>query len=148
MILNKKMEAQEGNNFNSYKALIIPINPRNQIFIQDRRGFKKPDWGHFGGGIEANETPLEAVIRESKEELDIDVKPDELKYLGTFNTDWNGNKIVRYIFLYPTIQKDFKVLEGAGGYWLTFDEARKRLDNKERFDYIVDKIKKLLNLEP
>ncbi len=28
-----------------HKALVIPINQKREIFIQDRRGYKSPDWG-------------------------------------------------------------------------------------------------------
>ncbi|MEK7201346.1 MAG: NUDIX domain-containing protein [Patescibacteria group bacterium] len=35
--------------------------------------------GFFGGGIEGEETPLEAVTRETKEELAIDVVPSFFK---------------------------------------------------------------------
>ncbi|HLA25570.1 MAG TPA: hypothetical protein VJ028_00210 [Patescibacteria group bacterium] len=38
--------------FDGRKALIVPVNSKRQILIQDRRGYKKPDWGYFGGGIE------------------------------------------------------------------------------------------------
>ena len=37
--------------FDGRKALIVPVNSKRQILIQDRRGYKKPDWGYFGGGI-------------------------------------------------------------------------------------------------
>lgn len=129
--------------FDNRKALIVPINARRQIFIQDRRGHKKPNWGYFGGEIERDETPLEAVMRETKEELDIDIKPDELKYLGISTTLWNNHKIIRYVYLYPTEQKTFTVLEGKGGHWLNFQEVRKRLDDKDRFDEIVKRIEKV-----
>lgn len=129
--------------FDNQKALIVPINSKHQIFIQDRRGHKKPDWGYFGGEIEAGETPTHAVIRETKEELQIDVHADELKYLGTSITLWDGRKIIRYMFLYPTEQEKFDVLEGKGGHWFGFDEVRKRLDDKDRFDDIVRRIEKL-----
>src|SRR3989338_5344668 len=128
--------------FDNRKALIVPINSKHQILIQDRRGHKKPDWGYFGGEIEDGETPLQAVIRETKEELQIDVRTNELKYLGTSITLWNERKIIRYMFLYPTDQEKFDVLEGKGGHWLTFDEVRERLDDKDRFDDIVNRIKK------
>ena len=129
--------------FDNRKALIVPINSKHQILIQDRRGHKKPDWGYFGGEIEARETPTQAVIRETKEELQIDVRADELKYLGTSITLWNERKIIRYMFLYPTDQEEFDVLEGKGGHWLTFDEVRERLDDKDRFDEIAGRIKKV-----
>ncbi len=131
--------------FDSRKALIVPINSKNQILIQDRRGYKKPDWGYFGGEIEIDEAPIRAVIRESKEELQITVRPEELKYLGISITVWNERKIIRYMFLYSTEQKEFDVLEGKGGYWLTFSEVRERLDDKDRFDEISARITSLLN---
>lgn len=128
------------------KALIIPINTKHQIFIQDRRGFKAPDWGYFGGEIEQDETPLEAVIRESKEELDVDIEPDKLKYMGISTTLWDGPKIIRYMYLYPTERESFTVLEGQGGHWMTFEEVRDKLDDNDRFDEIVGRIKKQINI--
>jgi predicted alpha/beta hydrolase family esterase len=38
--------------YDARKALIVPINSKRQLFIQDRRGHKPPDWGYFGGEIE------------------------------------------------------------------------------------------------
>src|SRR3989344_5811703 len=129
--------------FDNRKALIVPINSKHQILIQDRRGHKKPDWGYFGGEIEEGETPLQAVIRETKEELQIDVRAEELKYFGTSITMWNERKIIRYMFLYHTDQEKFDVLEGNGGHWLTFVEVREKLDDKDRFDEISGRIKKV-----
>ena len=131
--------------FDNRKALIVPINSKHQILIQDRRGHKKPDWGYFGGEIEFGETPTQAIIRETKEELQIDVLAEELKYLGTSITLWNERKIIRYMFLYSTDQEKFDVLEGKGGYWLTFAEVRERLDDKDRFDDVANRIEKLEN---
>jgi len=129
--------------FDNRKALIVPINPQNQILIQDRRGHKKPDWGYFGGEIESGETSLQSVIRETEEELRIIVKPDELKYLGNSIILWNKRKIIRYMYLYHTDKKEFEVLEGKGAHWLTFEEVRERLDDKDRFDEVVSRIKGL-----
>lgn len=131
--------------FDGRKALIVPVNSKRQILIQDRRGYKKPDWGYFGGGIEEGETPIQAVIRESKEELQIVIKPEELKFLGTSIAIWNNRKIIRYMFMYPTDQKEFDVLEGNGGHWLTFDEARDRLNDKDRLDDIASRIMEIEN---
>lgn len=133
--------------FDNRKALIVPINSKQQIFLQDRRGHKKPDWGYFGGEIEAGETPTLAVIRETKEELNIDVRTDELKYLGTSLALWNERTLIRYMFLYPTEQENFDVLEGKGGRWFTFDEVRARLDDKDGFDDIASRIRKSENLQ-
>lgn len=133
--------------FDKRKALLLPINKQNQILMQDRRGYKKPDWGFFGGGIEGEETPTEAVVRESKEELQIDVQPEELKYLGVYVTNKNDIKIIRYMFLYLTEQKEFSVLEGNSGQWLPFEEVSQRLDpevDRSYFPRLVGNILKIV----
>lgn len=134
-----------GGVFDARKALIVPINSEGKIYIQDRRGHKKPDWGYFGGGIEGNETPLETVIRESREELTINLQEKDLMYLGISETDWDGKKIIRYMYLYPTKQKEFDVREGRGGYWMTLDEVRECLDDKDRFDEVAARIQEVQN---
>lgn len=122
------------------KALLIPINPKQEIFLQDREGHKLPPWGFFGGSIEEGETPVAAVIRESKEELDVDILESELIDLGNFSTVFSDIEVDRRIFLWPTDQTEFTVLEGAGGVWLGYEEARAKLTDPERFDTIWDKI--------
>ena len=48
------------------------------------------------------------------------------------------------MYLYSTEQETFNVLEGEGAHWLTFQEIRERLDDKDRFDEVVKKIEKVL----
>lgn len=113
--------------FDHRKAILLPLNVQGQILIQDRRGYKKPDWGFCGGEIEAGETPVEAIIRESCEELSIQLKPDECTYLGAFagpSGDGDGLSYIRYVFLLQTNQELFDVREGAGAQWFTPAEAR------------------------
>jgi 8-oxo-dGTP diphosphatase len=105
------------------KALLIPYNSKGEIFIQDRTDYKPPPWGFFGGSIEAGESHLEAVLREIKEELDLDLTKDDLVYLGELHTQYSGVFTERYFYLYQTDQEVFTVLEGAGGRWTTFDDA-------------------------
>lgn len=132
--------------FDSRKSLLIPINSRRQILIQDRRGYKKPDWGYFGGQIEEDEIPLEAVIRESKEELGIDILPTELKFIGTSSTCFNNQRILRFFFLYNCNRASFSVYEGSGAQWVSFSKARELMEDKSRFDDVVNKIKLASNV--
>lgn len=131
--------------FDNRKALLVPVNSKRQILIQDRRGFKKPDWGYFGGEIEKGETPLEAVLRESKEELGIDIKPEKLIHIGISSTKWSGKNIIRYMYVYPTDQEKFEDFEGKGAYWLTFGETRERMEDPDRFDEVARRIKKVVS---
>lgn len=52
-------------------AAIIFYDDKGRVLIQDRRAISKhgEEWGYFGGGIEKNETPEQAIKREIKEEL-------------------------------------------------------------------------------
>ncbi len=71
-----------------YTGIIIENEDRKMLFqLRDN----KPDipnpnkWGIFGGGIEKNETPKEAAIRELKEELNLLVKSKDLKLITKIN---------------------------------------------------------------
>ena len=48
-----------------------------------------------GGQIEESQTPIEAAIREIKEELQLTFKPEELKTAFTYNTDKNQHILRR-----------------------------------------------------
>jgi len=80
------------------------------------------------------------VIRETKEELTIDISESELTSIGTSITVWGDRKIIRYMYLYPTDQEAFDVREGKAGLWLTFEETRSRMEDPDRFDEVAKKI--------
>ncbi|MBI4145182.1 NUDIX domain-containing protein [Candidatus Woesearchaeota archaeon] len=59
-------------------AIFTLIDDRGRMLCQlrDSKPRYRPNmWGFFGGGIESGETPEQAVIREAREELQIDLKP-------------------------------------------------------------------------
>lgn len=79
-------------------ALAIISNKNNEVLLQhrDNNAPTNPNkWGLWGGRIEGGETPLEAIVRELKEELDIDVDEESLTPFNTykaqrFGDDWEG----------------------------------------------------------
>jgi 8-oxo-dGTP pyrophosphatase MutT (NUDIX family) len=84
----------------SDKALVIPYRG-GQVLIQDRSNIKKIPylpWGYFGGGIEEGEAPIEAAIREIKEELDLTILSEDLVALGKFYNPQDQNPNVRHVF--------------------------------------------------
>ena len=109
-------------------ALIIFYDKSNRILLQDRRKISKrgEEWGFFGGGIEEGETPEQALIRETKEELGYDLK--EFEYIGNYkNTLDDGFTIDRYIFVSPLKDKasKFQLYEGEGMQLFSISEAIK-----------------------
>ncbi|MEK6842849.1 MAG: NUDIX hydrolase [Nanoarchaeota archaeon] len=94
----------------SKKSLIIFIDDSGNVLIQDRRKIKKlgKPYGFFGGSIEIGESPKEAIIREVKEELSIDLKNFRLfKNINEENLEW-----YLYIADMPNLN-EIDVKEGA-----------------------------------
>ena len=61
-------------------AVILFYDVNGNILIQDRREKSSlgEEYGFFGGKLEGNETPEEALKRELKEELELNLKDFEL----------------------------------------------------------------------
>ena len=65
---------------------VVIINENNEILLQKRSKCKKVNpgkWGICGGKVEIGETPLDAGIRETFEEIGIVLNKGELKFLST-----------------------------------------------------------------
>lgn len=65
------------------------------IYIQDKRvletlSYGKDVWYIPGGKREANESDIEALVREVKEELAVDLVLNTITYYGTFETQAHG----------------------------------------------------------
>ena len=65
------------------------------IFIKDRKVLStlskgKDTWYIPGGKRDSNETDEEALIREVKEELTVDLKPATIRHYGTFEAQAHG----------------------------------------------------------
>jgi 8-oxo-dGTP diphosphatase len=67
-----------------------------------------------GGGVEAGESPLEAVIREVKEEVGIDIKSQDGRFMGIYRRVLPEKAILLYLHLFP----DYSDLADKG-QWLS-----------------------------
>jgi 8-oxo-dGTP diphosphatase len=127
-------------------SVIIFFDSKKRILLQDRTGINKSinlDWGYFGGGIEGNETPEQAVVRETKEELDFDLK--DFKYIGEYSGIVNEKKYILYAFISPLEGKlsKFNQKEGIGMRLFSLEEAERLNMNKHDKDIIRD-LRKIL----
>lgn len=131
------------------KSLIVFYTEDKKILLQDRN-FKEWNewmWWFFWWTIERWETPEEAVVRETKEELTYDLK--EYKYI------WNHKNYVPYrnaevevfIFIAPLKNiNDFEQREWDRMIVVSIDEARKLNMRKEIAYDVLDIVEKELNI--
>ena len=92
-------------------SVIIFYDENKRILLQDRKEITKTgeEWGFFGGGIEKTETPEQAILRETKEELNFDLK--DFKYIGEYKGQLSENTILDlFVFISPLKNKLSKSL--------------------------------------
>ena len=81
-------------------ALLALVNEKNEVLISFRKNKKEYDgyWEYPGGKVEENETLEQAIIREIKEEIDLEISKNCIAPL-TFAVDQNGESET-VLFLY------------------------------------------------
>ena len=68
------------------------MNDKKEFLIQKRSLNKKvfPGmWSQTGGGVDAGETITQGALRESKEELGIDIPEDKIEFMLSFKRKYN-----------------------------------------------------------
>ncbi len=112
---------------------IIFYDSQNKVLIQDRRNIGKDDieWSFFWWWSEWNESPIETILREIKEETALEIDLKELYYLWKVVRDSiTENRISEWsAFITPwktEYDNNFEVLEGAWYEWISLEEMRKR----------------------
>jgi 8-oxo-dGTP diphosphatase len=119
-------------------ALLFDRHNRLLIYLRDDKpGIPFPNhWDLFGGHVENGETPEEALIREVKEELGIDLK--EWKFFRTYVcTEGDAYPNVKHIF-WSKIEKDCEELRLYEGQSLKSIEPAER--SRIKFANILGKI--------
>jgi 8-oxo-dGTP pyrophosphatase MutT (NUDIX family) len=128
-------------------ALIVLYDQNKRILLQHRTmdAERLPDyWAFFGGGIKNGEKPVEAVKRETMEELQYELKNPILFLERDFKLPNAEGHL--YIFVEPFYgdKESLKLCEGQGWGWFSIDEIddRKMLDHdKEIAKKIIDGIR-------
>jgi 8-oxo-dGTP diphosphatase len=112
-------------------AAAIIVTPDQHFLLQHRDekpGIWHPgSWSLFGGAIEGNETPAQALMRELAEEIDL--TPSEILYFTQIAWDfarWGLGVKLRYTFEVPVSHEEIGRLvlqEGQGMRLFTADEV-------------------------
>lgn len=105
-------------------ACIILTTKKGEYILQQRdQGLNgaahlRGKIGFFGGFCEPNETPLAAILRETKEELDLTLRPDAVHHQGAYQKkiEVHGDNNFVDVFVYnrPVDPEHLTIHEGLG----------------------------------
>ena len=124
------------------------INSNNKILIQKRSPLKKLEpnvWAMTGESVIVGENSLKTIVREAKEELDIDIDINKLKLITKFRT---GNVWIDTYVLkcdYDISKMRFCKEEVQDAKWATWEEidelVKKGQFIKHRWEFVNKFIK-------
>lgn len=112
-------------------VIIALYNHEGKIFLQERGDYSKmgEEWSFFWGGVEEGESHYDAFLREVKEELALDMRQFETRYIWMDIKYYSEAdfEVTRHFYLVKTDMKkeDFTIFEGIWGEYFTIDEAKK-----------------------
>ena len=104
------------------KVALIILTDKKKVLLQHRDSSapRLPDhWAFFGGGIEEGETPLQAVKRETFEEIEYILKNPTLVL-----TTHENKEPKAYIFTEEYDSTQLVLHEGDQFGWFSIDEAK------------------------
>lgn len=103
------------------RVVAAVIRSEDKIFATARGyGEFKGQWEFPGGKIEQGETPEEALVREIKEELEIEIKVGEI--IHTIEYDYPTFHLSMDCFWGEIIKGDLILKEAEDARWLTMDQ--------------------------
>lgn len=126
------------------KLAIALLQLPNGEFMFQRRTDDAPTspglLGCFGGHIEPQETPQEAVVRELGEETDLELEDKDFKLLLESDVPGRGEEIEThsYVFLAHVATAEFKVFEGKWSEAHSLDQLLSRGDVAHTTRYLLE----------
>lgn len=124
------------------------VNDHGEFLVQKRANSKKWFPGYWdipsAGHLDAGEKPIDGAIRETKEELGIETKPEDYKFIGEYisDTTWEIGQV--YLLKINNKTEDMKLQEEEVEQvkWLSFDNFKDLL-NSDLFVPYDDEFKKM-----
>jgi isopentenyldiphosphate isomerase len=125
------------------------VGGKKQVLLQ-KRAVSKPTWSEYldisaAGHIDSGESPLTAVIRETREEIGLDVSADELFLVGVHRrlipvpaTDWAENEF-SWIYLWELKSQPeftFEEREVESVKWVELDDFVEMTKNPDRYKLV------------
>ena len=124
-------------------AVFILSDKKGRVLLQHKAKDSKVlpnQWAFFGGGIDEGETPEQAVRREAKEELGIELK--NIDFLGRYEAPFEGGLWEQFVFIgdltHPLEKLKQQQTEGQGIGLFTYAELRGLKLNKHIIKILND----------
>ena len=97
------------------------ITDGKKVFATQRGyGPFKDKWEFPGGKLETGEQPEQALVREIREELDVEIRTD--RYLTCIEYDYPDFRLKMHCFLASICEGQPVLLEHEAAGWFTMDE--------------------------
>ena len=93
-------------------SVLAIIDNQNKVLIT-KRPTDKP-----GGKLKKNETPEHAIVREIKEELDINIEKNCIAPLSFSTTTFNKNSYIIMLYVCRKLEKNLKIKENVEFKWV------------------------------
>ncbi len=119
-----------------------PVTERKEIFATQRGYGDWKGWWEFPGGkLEPGETPEQCIVREIREELATEVRPEGI--LGVVDYDYPAFHLTIHCILCTIVSGDLQLLEHEAAKWVDA-EALHSVRWLPADDLILDKVEALL----
>ncbi len=120
----------------------VILNEKKQILITQRAQGRHLAgmWEFPGGKIDAEESPEQALVREIREELDIDISVEKLIWHNTFSYPTKTINIMFYFCKLLSSGEQIKALEVADFKWVYPDDLSE-FDFPPADDFFIHKLR-------
>ena len=148
-MLNEKIARDEKNNIASGKYFMIILlfieNSEGKFLLQKTSKSRNSCMATTGGHVTFGDDALKTVIKEAKEELDLDLTPKELKYIDTIK--YKNCYLETYYVKKDININDLKVQEEEVEYvnWYSDKEINEFISKKEFREGNIEPFKRVLN---
>ena len=99
----------------------VIVDEKKRVFSTARGYGEYKGWWEFPGGkIEKGETPQQALVREIREELSVDIEVGDL--IGTVEYDYPDFHLSMDCFYAKIVAGSIELKEAEDAKWLTYDQ--------------------------